>query len=193
MDWQIKSFTRKCFLTGRSFSDGDQYISMLIDRGHKGELERLDFLAGKENDFSPLGKILCRWQRQYQRSPVKNDGDEQRKTAEHLFFSLYENLPASAGEEEESLESKGGSENEGEESEDLLIDEEGREALKQILGLLLERKKVFKTVGYTPNQSHQILEHRQMGEVFLVPAGELSPETMVHVQKRLEGLVLKPK
>ncbi|MCH8474585.1 MAG: hypothetical protein LAT55_05085 [Opitutales bacterium] len=191
MDWQIKSFTRKCFLTGRPFSDGDRYISMLIDRGQKGELERLDFLAGKENDFSPLGKVLCRWQREFKRSPVKSDGDEQRKTAEHLFFSLFEDLPDNPGEDSPNAEEA--ADVESVEPEELPLEEEGREALKQILGLLLERKKVFKTVGYTPDQSYQILEHRQMGEVFLVPAGELSPETMVRIQKRLEGLVVKSK
>lgn len=184
MDWQIKSFTRKCFLSGRSFSDGDQYVSMLIDRGQKGQLERLDFLASREKAFSPLGKILCRWKRVYEKPTGKSDGDEQKKTAEHLFFSLFEELPGDSGETTEDPEVS---------ESDLPLEEEGREALKQILGLLLERKKVFKTVGYTPDQSHQILEHRQMGEVFPVPAGELSPEIVVTIQQKLDGLVLKPK
>ena len=199
MDWQIKSFTRRCFLTDRPFQDGDAYVSMLLDCGQKGQLERLDFLADREKEFSPLGKILCRWKKVYQRPSVKENGDEQKKTAEHLFFSLFEDLPSGAelnqNAQEPAAEDQEAKEEEGntDESGDLPLEEEGREALKQILGLLLERKRVFKTVAYTPDHSHQILEHRQMGEVFLVPAGDLRPETVGKIQKKLEGLVVKPK
>lgn len=196
MDWQIKSFSRKCCLTERPLIEGDCYVSLLVLPERGGELERYDFLASEEEGFSPSGKILCRWTRVY-RPPPKKEGDaDQKQSAENLFFSLFEEAPEGV-DPGVRREGEAASENsEGESAEEATIteeplNEEGRNTLKQILGLLLERKRVFKTVGYTPDKEWQILEHRKLGEVFLVPAGQPDPLVLEKIQSRLEGLVVR--
>ena len=183
MDWQIKPFSRKCFFSGNAFAPGDRYISLLFLHRETREIERVDLAEEAEEEFAPGGELICRWSRVYEPPPADDSGEAVRKTAEGLFLAL-------AGEWTSPAEvSPVSGDDEPREPTLADLEPEARMALRHILGLLLERRRILKTLGYTPDGKGQILEHRKLGEVYVVPMDEPDPALLVRIQPFLSGLV----
>jgi len=172
-------------VTGVSFEDGALYASLLLV-DEKGVMQRYDFLAEKEDEFAPpAGEILCRWRQAYRKEPEKNEAlRRQRETAEGLFLSLFE-IPAGAEE------TPGGEAGAEESSGPVEETPDGAEAeiLKKFLGLLLERKKIIRPRGLSPDGRFRIVEHARSKNIFLIPAGELTPDEFMSISERLSELV----
>lgn len=181
MDWQIKPFSRKCAVSGQPFSSGDRYLSILLVATGDNQIERVDIHVDREADFPLPGRTICRWTRVYEPPERDESGETIRKTAEDLFLALNGELPEPPARESD----QSGADPLSPES----LDEVARAALRQILGLLLERRRVLKTRGYTPDGNAQIMEHRKLGEVYLVPTGEPQPEVFLRIEPFLQGLV----
>lgn len=170
MVWQIKPFSHRCVVTANPFEAGEQYVSYLVIDDNN-ELQRFDVSAEHDEEFQPEGELLCRWRQVYKKEPEKDDSArKQRETAEGLFLSLYEDAGEQAGEEEEP----GG--------------EEG-EIMKKFLSLLLERKKILRPRGDSPDGAFRLMEHARTKAIYPVPAGELSPNEFMRIGDRLNELV----
>jgi hypothetical protein len=167
MDWQIKAFSRRCGVTGRAFEDGDRYISFLFIDQESRELARSDIAEAEAESFQPDGEVICRWSREFRKEAESGpSARQQRESIESVFISLFEG-----------------------ESED---DPEERETLKQVLGVFLERKRILKDRGFCHDGAFQVMEHRKTGNVFLVPTGRMTAESLPRIQEKLGELVGKP-
>ncbi len=166
MDWQIKPFSRRCGVTGNAFEDGDRYISFLLVDRETRELVRFDIAEAEAESFQPDGEVICRWSREF-RQEVEGgpSARQQRESIESVFVSLFE------GESD---------------------DPEERETLKQVLGVFLERKRILKDRGFCHDGAFQVMEHRKTGNVFLVPTGRMTAESLPRIQEKLGELVGKP-
>lgn len=164
MNWHIKPFSHRCFISGEPFEDGERYTSHLVADQESGELIRFDVSEAAADRFQAEGEVICRWSRVYKREPERGaSARQQRETAESVFVSLFESDDA-----EEDAE---------------------RETLKQVLGVFLERKKVLKDRGFHREGAYQILEHRKNGNVFLVPTDRMTPEFLPRIREKLGELM----
>ena len=161
-EWQVQPLSRKCAVTGEPLKPGDHVVCVVV-KPVGAEIARLDVAEERLAEFKPDGIVLGRWKRD-----VKERDDEDRETRrrllatrEEFFISLFSD-PS---------------------------DPEGDKAvLKQLLALLLERKRVIRAVG-APVGAIQLYRHVRSGEEYAVPVGDISPEQVARVQNALEVLV----
>jgi hypothetical protein len=149
-------------VSSRPFAEGDRVISYLV-RVSASEAVRHDVLAAEDADFRPEGPVLCRWVRLFRPRKAEENADRLLKlTAENLFLMLADpaNEPNPANL-----------------------------PLLQFLALLLERKRVLRPRGRTPDGGYNLLEHTRTHQMFEIPAGDLSPEFFVRIQKQLGVLI----
>ncbi|MDR2430375.1 MAG: hypothetical protein LBD14_05770 [Puniceicoccales bacterium] len=149
-------------MSGESFKTGDRVVCVV----YKPEglpIDRVDVLAEHFARHALAGVELGRWVRE-----VKERAEEEREarlqllaTREEFFLSLYADAEDPSGE---------------------------KAVLKQLLALLLERKRVLRALG-RPSGGVQRYLHVRTREEFDVPAGELVPEEVARVQSALEMLV----
>lgn len=188
MAWQIKPFSHRCLLTGEPFADGRRYVSWLVQEDD-GELRRYDISAEKEAEFAPTGEVVCRWRQIYKKAPeCKTPDQKQKETAEGLFFSLFENDPA----ESEPPAENDGMDNAATAPKDEAAStatSENPEAMKKFLALLLERKRILRPRGISPDGKFRIMEHARSRSIFMVPAGDLRQEEIMEITGRLAELV----
>jgi len=162
MNWQIKPFSHRCCITGEAFEDGGRYASYLVVEEETAELVRFDVSLEAEGRFQPPGEVLCRWSRLYRKQPEGgNTARRRRESAESLFYSLFESEAEDDGDAEE------------------------RETMKQVLGVFLERKKILKDRGFANEGAVQVMEHRKSGNVYLVPTGRMTPDSLLRVREKL--------
>lgn len=171
MVWQIKPFSHRCVVTANPFQVGEAYVSYLVIDANN-ELQRFDVSADHDEEFQPEGELLCRWRQIYKKEPEKDESARrQRETAEGLFLSLYEDPEEDASGADEAAP------------------DEEREILKKFLSLLLERKKVLRPRGDSPDGRFRLFEHARSKAIYPVPAGELAPDEFMRISGRLSELV----
>lgn len=162
MDWQLKPASRKSALTGEPFKPGDRVISLIYKE--EKELQRADILESEEEKFPTPAALLAKWGHTV-RAP-----DEEKKfaqqnaltTAEDLFLSLY-------------------TEDSGEPIPE-------RQALKQILALYLERKRIIKRLGTLENGNQEYL-HTASKKTYPVPMDDFDLNLIAEINQQLEQLV----
>jgi len=163
MDWQIKPLARECAVSGQPFAIGDQVVCFL-HRDEEGQLQRADVAADRVDEFPRPGAVLGRWGRE-----VKPRGEEEKEaraqalaTSEELFLSLFE-----------------------ENSAELAAD---RELFKQVLALLLERKRILRAQG-RPADGQQTYLHVRSKQTYIVSAQDPEPEALLRIEEELNALV----
>lgn len=166
MDWQIKPLAHASAASGQTLEVGETVICILY-LDEQAEIQRVDIREAEVEQFPRPESILGRWRR-----VVKDRGEENRAvreqqiaSAEGLFFSLFDD--AEVGEAVKAE----------------------REALKQVLALLLERKRVLRAIG-RPQGGLQAYRHPKADRELSVPMHELAPEQLMALQGKLEMLVL---
>lgn len=167
MEISLQSLSARCHVTGRDFAPGDRVASYLVRlpaaAAGQPEIARADLLADHEDAFQPAGPVACRWLHVVKaRKAGENPERALKLTAETLFLTLAD--PAT----ERSLET---------------------ERLLQVLALMLERKRVLRSRGPTPDGRAQVYEHAKTKTVHQIAAGELNPEFFVSIQDQLAALV----
>jgi len=166
MELQLQPLASACFVSGRSFAEGDRVTSFLI-RGKTQEIVRYDVLSDESGNFNAEGTLACTWAQVFKvRKANENPERELKLTAENLFTTLLD--PAT----ELSVENV---------------------RLVQFLALMLERKRVLRPKGLSADKSKSLYEHAKSKLIYEVPAGELTPEFFVQVQEQLSILVGEPK
>ncbi len=163
MDWQFKPSAKSSLISGESFCEGDR-IECLIYLDTDGVIQRADLKNGERETFVAPGRLLGSWSR-----IVKAPDDERREAqkqalanSEEVFLSLFA---------------------EGIERSD------EQDTLKQILALLLERKRILRSLGIPQNGVQRYL-HVKSKEMFSVPMRNLSGENKLVVQSQLESFVI---
>jgi hypothetical protein len=162
MEMNLQPLALTCRASGRAFADGDRVVSYLV-RTPQGEMARYDLLAAEDANFHPEGFVFCRWINVFKPRPKEENRDRALKlTAENLFVTL-----ADPPNEPNPVNTP----------------------LLQFLALLLERKRILRPRGRTPDGERSLLEHARTHQMYEIPAGELSPEFFVKIREQLGGLI----
>ncbi len=164
MEWQVKPLARVSAVDGAPFAIGEKVLCFLF-RNEEGHLARDDIRSTEESGYRVPTELLARWARE-----VKPAGEEEKQarrqaleTAEDLFLALFDDeLP------------------------DVATD---RDALKVILGLMLERKRILRAQGKRGKDSIRYLHVRTKTE-YRVPARDLTPAEAIRIQDDLQHFVL---
>lgn len=164
MDWQLKPLARHSTMSGHPFTPGDAVVC-LIHKNDAGELQRSDLLESELDHFTTAALVLGRWTR-----IVKEPEDEAREareqqlaSSEDLFLSFY--------------------------AEDAVADDPDRDVLKQLLALLLERRRVLKARG-RPVQGIQLYWHSRTQREYPVPVRDFDPDQLARIQGQLDMLIV---
>ncbi len=158
-DWEIKSRAHRCSATERQFEDGETFYTLLF-RAEEG-FERLDLCveAWKERDKSRTP--FSSWKSKYEVPPPPPPEPLGRQTAE----ALLRHFMRESGDQHANV--------------------------RYILALMLERKRLLKPIE-TKEEDGRILliyEHRQSGEVFVIPDPQLRLDQIEPVQEEVAALL----
>lgn len=166
MSWHFKGIARTSTLSDSVFSDGEQVVCLIYRDIENGEIGRADIRLEEVDRFELPGELLGRW-----RHVVKHSGDaqptvrEKVASAEELFFSLYE------------------SSNGAEKSEEA-------DALKYLLALMLERKRVVRARGERQQNGIQPYLHIKTKQTFNVPVVDISADLITQIQESILDIIL---
>lgn len=166
MELTLHPIATQCFVSGRSFAEGDRVASFLV-REATGEVARRDFLETEAQNYVQPVFIYCRWVTSYKARRAEENSDRALKlTAENLFLTLAD--PAAEPNP-------------------------ANVPLLQFLALMLERKKLLKPRGLSPDGQRQVFEHMPSHQTFEVPVGTLDDAFFLKIQEHLDVLVGAPK
>jgi hypothetical protein len=158
----LQPLAAACAVSGQVFSPGDRIVSYLVRSEASGEVTRRDVLASQAAGFSPDGTIACRWALVNKPKAKEENAERALKlTAENLFLALAD--PSTEPTPETAR-------------------------LVRFLAVLLERKRLLRHRGRGADGAHDLYEHGRSGQVYAVPAGELTPEFFLAVQGQLGAL-----
>ncbi|NCG08598.1 MAG: hypothetical protein GWO81_03365 [Verrucomicrobia bacterium] len=133
-------------------------------------MARADILTEELETFEVPGPRLGQWKR-----IIKEDGtsdlvpQEQIVAAEDLFLSLFEE----------------------QENGDAALGEAERLALQHVLALLLERKRVLRSLGARAKEGTQCYRHRKLEREFEVPVVEVDSELMEKIMETMGDVFLQ--
>jgi hypothetical protein len=163
MEWEIKPFGKESSFSGNPFQDGEEINCYLI-RNKEGTLIRADLRNDDMENMDAGTLILGRWTRVFESSPDKREENlNQQRTLEELFFSLFEVEDAIAGED--------------------------ANVLKQIVSLMLERKRVLRRLPPRSSSTLTTYIHVKSKKEFEVPSIDITPQVVMSVQEQLQVLV----
>lgn len=167
MELNLQPLAPVCFVTGKSFEEGERVVSFLVRSETSTEVVRYDVLESARGEFTPPGFIACSWGHVFKpRKTGENPERELKLTAENLFLTLADPAVEIAPE---------------------------NERLVQFLALMLERKKILRPKSRGTAGGRDVFEHAKTKQLYHVPAGELSPEFFASIQEQLGALVGGPK
>ena len=131
-----------CFVSGHEFHEGDRVASLLA-RADSGDIVRYDALESHAGSLRPGGFVACRWVQVFRPSLREENPDRALKlTAETLFLTLAD--PATEASPE-------------------------TDRLVRFLALLLERKRLLRPRGRTPDGSRELFEHARSKQLYEMP------------------------
>jgi len=166
MELNLQPRASTCFISGIPFKEGDRVASLLA-RKESGEVVRYDALEANAGSLVPEGFVACRWVQVFKAHPRAGDADRALKlTADNLFLTLADPSTEASAE---------------------------TDRLVRFLALLLERKRLLRPRGRSPDGGRDLYEHSRTKQLFEVPAIELSPEFFASVRGQLSVLVGEPR
>lgn len=125
-------------------------------------IRRVDVLEREAGDYTPPGRLLGRWRRVV-KAPEEEVREQQKQrlvASEEVFLSLFF---------EEAQPS------------------EEADALKQLLALMLERKRILRAEG-RPQDGFQVYLHVPSKQHYRVPMRSLTSEVLAQMQSQLNVL-----
>lgn len=168
MDWHFKTIARKSCLTNKFFVPGDKIVSLIYAGDNADELGRGDLLSTEVNDFKIDGDLLGRWTCVIKDTDSQAEDSSQRfASAEELFLSLY-NDSSDVGKKVH-LESS---------------------ALKHLLALMLERKRVLRAIGPRVKQGDQLYYYSKNKQEYHVPVIDISTKLMLRIQDVIGDILI---
>jgi len=135
MDLNLQPLASASFLTGQPFAEGERVASHLVRDAKSPEVIRYDVLESELAGFAPPGFVACRWVHLFKpRRAGENPERAMKLTAENLFVTLADPLTEPSAENIRLL---------------------------QFLALMLERKRLLRPKGRTPDGEEKHLRARQ--------------------------------
>ena len=166
MELTLLPIATKCCVSGRDFAEGDRVVSYLV-READGLTGRRDLLESEDANLQKPAEVFCRWVSGYKPRKAGENADRALKmTAENLFLTLAD--PTNPPDETNT-------------------------PLLQFLALMMERKKLIKPRGVTPDGARTVYEHMRTRQLYEVPVGNLDAAFFVKIQGQLDVLVGGPK
>ncbi|WP_415907488.1 hypothetical protein [Oleiharenicola sp. Vm1] len=166
MELNLHPLATKCYVSGREFAEGDRVVCYLV-READGLTGRRDLLESEDANLEKPAEVYCRWVLSYKPRKGEENADRTLKmTAENLFVTLADPLNPP---------------------------NDANTPLLQFLALMLERKKILKPRGQTPDGARNIFEHARTHQMYEIPVGDLNAEFFVQIQGKLDVLVGAPK
>lgn len=151
MELAIRPLGTSCAASARPFAEGDAVVSVLL-RLPDGTYERLDCAEDQVGALARPGTPVCRWRQVYKPRPDAGAAARaQKMSAEALLLEVF---GSGTEPDPQNLE------------------------LVQFLALFLERRRVLRARGATP-EGLRIYDHPRLARTFHVPAGEPTPERMI--------------
>ncbi len=164
LDWQIKPLSKKSAISGRDIAPGDHVVCAVFADA-LGNLDRLDCHADEFDPSKIEGKIIGRWERTASANPEEDERAARRmalSSSEDFFVSLFDGSGVSADESD---------------------------AVKQILALLLERKRILRPVG-RPSGGIQKYVQASTKREFDVPQKPLGADLIAKMQTQLGNIIV---
>lgn len=176
-DWQVKPLSRKSSVSGETFKPGTHVVSYIYtDPNAPAELLRTDILAEESSNFSLPENLLARWTRIVKDREDDEQRESQKQTlgnAEEFFLSLYDDL---ANDTEESITANTASAT--------------KNILKQLLALMLERKRILRRLKNRNKETDIIAYlHVPSKREYQVPQATLDLEEIAKIQEQLTVLI----
>lgn len=163
MEWEIKPFGKESSFSGNPFIDGEEVHCLLI-RNKEGVLVREDLQDKDIKELDTNSVVMARWKRVFEQAPdTRRENLKQQRTLEDLFFSLFELEDA--------------------------VQRDEADTLKQIIGLMLERKRVIRRLSAKSNVDAIVYLHVKSRREFFVPVLEITPKVIMGVQEKLQLLI----
>lgn len=172
MEWQLKSPSNESRVSGKRFSIGDKIVCFL-HKNENGELDRMDISADEIDQASLPQNILGCWTLTIKEGANHQEREMQKQTiasSEELFLSLFNS------QEQDTNPSP---------AEE--VDEE-RDTLKQILALMLERKRILKPKTESRMGSVEYW-HPKSKQSFTVDLSPIPLEKALTIQEQLQVLM----
>lgn len=164
LEWQIKPLAKKS-AGGSDIKPGDTVVcAVFVDS--LGNLDRADFLKGEFDPSAIGGKIIGRWER-----VVGEDPDEGEKMARKMSLASSEDFFLSLFDD----------------SSEVVAEE--ADIVKQMLALLLERKRVLRPLG-RPSAGVQKYLHPATKREFDVPQRSLDENLIAKIQSQLGSIII---
>ena len=165
LDWQINPLSKKPAISGRDILPGDTIVcAVFIDP--LGNLDRADCHADEFDPSKINGKIIGRWERVVSAHPEEDERAARRmalSSSEDFFVSLFD------------------------ESSGVTTDE--ADVVKQMLALLLERKRILRPVG-RPKSGIQKYVQVSTKREFDVPQKNLDTDMIIKIQNQLGNIII---
>ncbi len=166
MELNLHPLATKCCVSGREFAEGDRVVCYLV-READGLTGRRDLLESEDANLPKPIEVYCRWVLSYKPRRGEENADRALKmTAETLFVTLADPTNPSS---------------------------ETNTPMLQFLALMLERKKILKPRGVTPDGARNVYEHARSHQMYEIPVGDLNAAFFVKIQGQLDVLVGSPK
>jgi hypothetical protein len=166
MELNLQPLATKCYVSGRDFAEGERVLCYLV-READGLTGRRDVIESEAANMQAPAEIFCRWVIHYKPRKAGENADRTLKmTAENLFVTLADPLNPPV---------------------------ETNTPLLQFLALMLERKKILKPRGKTPDGARNVFEHARTHQMYEIPVGDLNAEFFQKIQGQLDVLVGSPK
>ncbi len=166
MNWNFKGIARTSALSESTFSEGEQVVCLIYKDIGEGGIGRSDIRLAEESDFVVPGELLGRWLRTIEKPEDAQAADRAKLvSAEDFFLSLFE-LSKDVDKNDET------------------------DALKYILALMLERKRVVRVQGRRVSDGAQSYLHVKTKRVLDVPVVNISADLMIRIQETIGDIIL---
>lgn len=165
LDWQIKPLSKKSSVSGRDINAGDTVVCVVFVDS-LGNLDRIDCHLDEFDSEKIDGKIIGRWERVVSANPEEDERNARRmalSSSEDFFVSLFD--------------------------EDSTVETEEADVVKQILALLLERKRILRPRGRAIKGVQKYVQS-STGREFSVPQKDLDESLVVKIQSQLGSIII---
>ena len=164
-DWQIKPLSKKSALSGRDIAPGDAVVCAV----YVNELGMLDRIDCHKDEYDPSkisGRIIGKWERVACENPEADERAARRmalESSEDFFVSLFD--------------------------ENSAVEADEADVVKQMLALLLERKRLLKALG-RPSGGVQKYVQPSTKREFSVPQKNLDADLIAKIQAQLGSIII---
>ena len=163
IEWHIQSRAHVCKITGRPFTHGEAYHTVLLDA--KTGFERLDLCADafKNQSAEILARqgLVSHWRGIYEPPPAVAPDAIQKEDAESLLRKLLEQP------------------------------DERYAGATYILAVMLERKRILRVKAQSRESGRRVFvyEHPRSGDLFTIADPDLQLSQLEHVQRDVSQLL----